>query len=491
MATQDVFPSGRHLCGVRLLVANLNGKSLQVARHERAIELQEHILCIMKKNALLIVVLFCYATAFGQQWTDSAWRADVKTVTLTRSGVELEAPVLEMQYENLGSNSTRERMLLQFDILADEAENLRYSLFHCDANWLRDDLEPYEFMRGLEDGEIENIEFSFSTLQSFVHYHQMIPAKGSSFIHSGNYIVVVTDGEGDTVLTRRFWVNEGNVRMEAEITKPYDGGDIMRKQEVDVVLTLPSPSQGGAGNGSVAWNPPTLRPEYERVLVQQNGRWDNARWLEFSGYEGRGLAYRYRQQNIFFGGNNYRYFDCSNLRSPMYNIVRIEEYGGEIFAMVRPEEDRSRKHYLNETTLNGGMKVNVWDRQNKALQADYVWVNISLPMAQPWLDKSVYVIGQLTDWRLDSTSRMDYVPEYKAYVKRLLLKQGYYSYLLLCTPSSFRGTPPMAGGEVSSSATATLEGDHWETPNSYTIYVYHREPSDRADRLVGLRRVQQ
>ena len=183
----------------------------------------------------------------------------------------------------------------------------------------------------------------------------------------------------------------------------------------------------------------------------------------------------------------------------MYNIVRIEEYGGEVFAMVRPEEDRSKKHFLNEKTLNGGMKVNVWDRQNKVLQADYVWVNISLPMEQPMLDKSIYVVGQLTDWKLDSASRMDYVPEYKAYVKRLLLKQGYYSYLLLTAhPSGLTATSPNLGEEKGygldvmgyGSATERLEGDHWETPNTYTIFVYHREPSDRADRLVAVRRIQ-
>jgi hypothetical protein len=84
------------------------------------------------------------AAAWGQQVTDSAWRADVKTVTLTREGVELEAPVLTM--------GAGERMLLQFDVLADEGENLRYSLAHCDAEWRRDDLEPYEFMTGFEYG---------------------------------------------------------------------------------------------------------------------------------------------------------------------------------------------------------------------------------------------------------------------------------------------------------------------------------------------------
>lgn len=432
----------------------------------------------MRRFLSIVFLALLAPCATAQRMSDSAWRADVKTVSLTRGGVELEAPVLGMTLDefDFSTEVTWERMLLQFDLLADEAESLRYSISHCDADWRRDDLEPYEFMRGFESGEIENYEFSFGTLRPYVHYHQMIPAKGAAFIHSGNYIVSVTDEEGDTLLTRRFWVSESGARIEAAITKPYDGADLKRRQEVDVVLN------------EVQWvsDPPVtpvrLRPEYERVLVQQNGRLDNQRWLEFSGYDGKGLAYRYRPCNVFPGGNTFRFFDCSNLHSQMYNIVRVEEYGGETFVMIRPEEDRSKKHFLSEKTLNGGMKVNIQTRQKPAIEADYVWVNITLPMAQPWLDKSVYVVGQMTDWKLDSTSRMDYMPEYKAYVKRLLLKQGYYSYLLLVKSYAL-------GVMSDRSETETLEGDHWETPNTYTVFLYHREPSDRADRLVAVREI--
>ncbi|MGX8712113.1 MAG: type IX secretion system plug protein domain-containing protein [bacterium] len=417
----------------------------------------------MRQIVTIALVLLTAATAAGQRVvSDSAWRKDVKTVTLTREGVELEAPVL-----TLGGSS---RMLLQFDVLADEAENLRYAIAHCDADWHPDDLEPYEFMSGFETGEVEDFEFSFTTLRPYVHYHRVVPERYAQFLYSGNYVLTVTtvDG-GDTLLTRRFWVSEECVRVGVEVTRPYDGMDIDRRQEVDVIIK--NEELRMKNSTGVA-----LRPEYERVRVQQNGREDNARWLEFSGYDGPALAYRYRQPNIFDGGNTFRYFDCSNLRTPMYNVQRVEEYGGEIFALLRPEEDRSRKHYLTETTLNGGMKVNTWERQRPAVEADYVWVNISLPMAQPLLGGELFVVGQLTDWKLDSASRMDYNPEFKAYVKRLLLKQGYYAYQLLYRPMRAKE------GE-----TALLEGNHRETPNRYTVYVYHREPSDRADRLLGVR----
>ena len=123
------------------------------------------------------------------------------------------------------------------------------------------------------------------------------------------------------------------------------------------------------------------------------------------------------------------------------------------------------------------MKVNVWDRENPRLEADYVWVNFSLPMAHPLLDGSVHVVGALTDWRMDSTSAMEYNPRYRAYTLRLLLKQGYYAYQLL-----------VRRGYQGEGETRLLEGNHRETPNRYTATVYYRSPADRADRIVGFAR---
>ena len=412
------------------------------------------------KRILIAIIIICFSTSLSAQpLSDSVWRRDVKSVLLTRDGVDLESPVL-----TLGGG---DRLLLQFDVLADEVQLLRYSVAHCDAQWRRDDLEAYEFMSGFESGDIENYDYSFTTLRSYVHYHQMIPSPYSTLLHSGNYVVAVTDEGGDTLFTRRFWVSEDAASMAATVDRPYDGSEMLRRQEVDVRIATPQ--------GCVVC--PTLRPEYVRILAQQNGREDTQRWLVHSGYEGPWLCYRHRKENIFDGGNNYRYFDMSNLHTPMYNVQRVEEYGGEIFALLRPDEDRSRRNYVVEESLNGGMKINVWDRNNAAVEAEYVWVNISLPMAQPILDGRVYVVGALTDWKLDSTSYMEYNTEYRAYTKRLLLKQGYYSYQLLVDK----------GHGIS--RTARLEGDHWETPNSYTLFLYYRSPSDRADRLLKVTKV--
>ncbi len=414
-------------------------------------------ICIVKGIVIFCAAVLAAVTAAGQVAVDSAWRPEVKAVTLYRDGIEMEAPVL-----TLGEGG---RLRLQFDLLADEPARLRYDITHCDAAWRRDSLEAFDFMTGFASEPIEGYDFSFTTLRPYVHYTHLLPVPYAEFTHSGNYLLTVyLDGHPDSVyFTRRFYVSEQSVGVEATVGRPYDGVDIDRRQEVDVLLR-----QEGV----------LLQHPYLDVRVQQNGRLDNMRRLPFAGYDRDRLAYRQRPANIFEAGNTFRYFDMSNIRTPMYNVQRVEEYGGEYYVLLRPDEDRSRHHYVAETTLNGGMKVNAWDRRNPQLEAEYVYVNFSLPVERPRLDGEVFVVGALTDWRLDSLSRMDYNPAFNAYTKRLLLKQGYYAYQLL-----FKRVKEKEG------KTAAFEGDHREAPNVYTVFVYQRMPADRADRLLAVQRV--
>ena len=411
--------------------------------------------------ALCAIAVSCCEGVYAQVVTDSNWREDVKTVTLYKNGVEGERPVLVLGSED--------RLLLRFDVLGAEVEGYRYKIQHCDSRWQVDELEPYEYMNGFEEGPINNYNSSFTTLTDYVNYYEYIPSQYSQFLISGNYVVTVTrqDEPDSVLLTRRFCVVEGSLKADVSVGVPYDNVSIFERREVDVAL-----KENRDYRGSML--PPTLNPAYFRVVVQQNGRTDNMRELPFGGYESGVLCYRYKNENVFEGGNTFRYFDISNIRTAMYNVVQIEEYGGEWYAMLRPLEDRSGKSFITEQTLNGGMKVNVWDRTNKQTEADYVYVNFMLPMRSPFMNGSVHVVGELTQWKLDEGSRMEYDPEMQAYRLRLMLKQGYYAYQLLFVPT----------GE-SRGLTETLEGNHYEMPNDYRVYVYYRGLNDRYDRLVA------
>lgn len=408
-------------------------------------------------------LLFCMLSAgVLAQLPDSIYSPLVKTVTLYRDGIVLSTPILTLNNES--------QLLLTFDMLEAEPENLRYRFTHCDANWQADEMQPYEYFSGFEDYPIENFQNSFTTLQPYIHYHQAFPSNYDRFLISGNYLLTVfLDGEPDSILfTRRFFVSEEAVSASMSTTRATSQGDFNRDQEVSMELGIPK-QQPSTIQG-------LLRPEYLIVKVQQNGRRDNIHTLNFSNYSNGSLCYKWKPENCFPGGNTFRYFDLSNLRTPMYNVMHVETFGGETFAMLRPEEDRSGKAYVSSQSLNGGMKTNIWDRNDPQVEADYVWVNFALPMKKPFLNGTVHVVGDLTDWQLDDHSAMQWDAQHNAYTLRLLLKQGYYSYQFHFLPV----------GEKTA-LTATIEGDHYETPNTYTAFIYMRTPGARYDRLIKVK----
>lgn len=421
--------------------------------------------CSMKKMLAIAILLHVFCVAFSQIATDSIWNSEIKSVFLTRSDIELERPILHMG----APTDDSEQLMLRFDILWPQPHDLRYRIRHCNANWEIDDLTPGEFISGREEGLIENYQFSFNTRVEYVNYYQPIPDAYSRFLASGNYLLEVfpNDHPDSILITRRFCVVEDLTSIEATVGKPTGSyGNIYRDQEVSVGITPRS--------GSFL----PLQAEYYRVVLQQNRRTDLYRTLPFDSFSGSMMQYRWKSANVFPGGNCFRYFDLSNMWAAMYHVQRIEQWGGENFAFLQPEEDRSGKAYTQYSSLNGGMKINIRDHNNPQIEADYVWVNFSLPMERPFLNGNVHIVGDLTQWRLDDASRMEWNKDYKAYTKRMLLKQGYYAYELLFLPA----------GETEG-LTATLEGDHYMTTNSYTVYVYLRMPGSRYDRLVGLKEI--
>lgn len=389
------------------------------------------------------------------QTTDSVYSPTIKTCLLASSSNPYSLPVIHID----GNDFLR----FSFDELANQPHNFRYEYVHCDRNWRPDDLEPYEFINGFPSAPITSHEFSFTTLQPYVHYAIDLPGSYTSFLASGNYLLRLYREDDDSlVAVRRFCVTENNIDARLELAR--SASDPEANQEVSLFLSAATPSQSYL-----------LNPVYLAAFLIQNGRQDLLREVTFSGYAESRLTYRFRPENIFPGGSCFRFFDISNMNTPMYNVGRTERFGDELIAILKPEEDRSRKAFSLTESLNGGLKINVWDRSQPEIEADYVWVNFSLPMKYPYLDGTVHLVGQLTDWSLGDVSEMEWNPRLGAYTKRIYVKQGYYAYQLVFKPSD----------SAFPAETARLEGDHSATPNTYTAFIYSRQPNERFDRLTA------
>jgi hypothetical protein len=212
------------------------------------------------------------------------------------------------------------------------------------------------------------------------------------------------------------------------------------------------------------------------VVIRQNQRWDNAIYNlkpQFTREAEKLLEYNYfNLENNFKGGNEFRAFDIRSLRFGGLNVGRIVNtpVKSEIFLAI--DRTRAGKPYSLIPDINGKFVVDNYDFQiDSTSGGDYIDVNFSLESEK--IEKDVYVVGALTDWKPQSAFKMNYNAANKRYETKAMLKQGWYN---------FAYGIPEENGRIN---TSLFEGSHFETENEYEIFVYYRPVGSRADLIIG------
>jgi hypothetical protein len=185
------------------------------------------------------------------------------------------------------------------------------------------------------------------------------------------------------------------------------------------------------------------------------------------------IDYSFDNSNLFDGGNEFRSFDFTSLRAKTQYIANFGFENNENQVYLRMEKNKSQLPYDNESDINGKYYIRNDRQENYATESDYAWVHFFLNENLS-LEGSYYVVGDLTNWRFDAQNRMTYDDKNK-YQLALYLKQGYYNYQILFKNSNDK-----------QASTANIEGNHSETNNKYTVYVYYKNFGDDYEGLVGV-----
>jgi hypothetical protein len=405
----------------------------------------------------LIFSSFASGKADQYYYQNAVFRDEIKSVQLYREGNELSNPVFE-----LGSDV---RLLLKFDDLAEDVKNYSYTIIHCDANWNESYIQQNEYLAGFPDNPVTDYAMSFNTTIKFVNYQLTIPNDDCSLKYSGNYALVVFEGNDrkNLVLIQRFYVVEPKVRIEGTVKKatfdPFNG----ENQEVDFKII----------NEQLR----LLNPQEDiKVVLMQNRRWDNAvLGLKPRFIQNNVLSYDYDKENVFPGGNEFRYFDIRTKRYNGENIESIKFMRPYFHVTILPEGIRNNKKFMPYKEMNGNFVTESLDRVTDTdTECDYFFVHFYLPMQSQLVGGTVNVFGALTGWNANKTNEMKWNYETAGYELSLLLKQGYYNYQYVYVPE---------GAKKADSV--NLEGSFFLTENEYEIFAYYRDPASRYDRLVG------
>jgi hypothetical protein len=413
------------------------------------------------------IVIFFFFEVFNASaqvnkfyYENAVYRENIKSVQMFRAGFDLSYPILNLNEEAY--------LLFRFDDLSDEEKNYQYTVIHCDANWNESYIPQSEYISGFPENPVLDYKLSFNTTFNYSNYQITIPNDNLKLNYSGNYVLVVYEDNDKekVVITQRFYIVEPKVGIDGTVRRatydPFQGSN----QEIDFVITHN--------------NFPIENPQRDvKVVLMQNGRWDNAiRNLKPLFIRQNRLEYDYQKENVFPAGNEFRYFDNRSNRFNGENIASTEFYRPYYHKTIVKDEVRSNKDFFLYKDMNGKYTIESQDKEVRFpdTECDYTFVHFTLPLPSILLGGTVNVFGALTGWNANKSNEMTWNFNISAYELTLLLKQGYYNYQYVYVPQ----------GAASADHT-NIEGSFWETENDYLLFVYYSDFSARYDRLVGYR----
>jgi len=419
----------------------------------------------MKKsilNILLLLSVSLMAQDYLPPCIDNVYSDKVKSAQLFAYGEQTNEPLV-------GIDNMMHQLTLSFDILTSDAEIPSYTFIHCTNDWKPSDLQRAKYTEGFESGYIEGYAFSLNTMVDYVHYELTFPQADMRPLLSGNYLLIVYSDdeltEENLLLTRRFMILDERATIEVHVPRYANRMDLSdTHQQLDVRVMLPDMPMANIQN-------------FARLTVRQNGRWDNAAQTIAPSYVYPDyISFENNDKLVFEACNHYRRFNTSNLRFQSENIAYIRQLDPYFLVAIEDCAPRTRKPFVTIDEIHGEKFIYIeGDDFNNDTEADYVMTDFFFRYNPPLTHEDVYLLGALADWQLGESNKMIYDYEAGGYRCDLLLKQGYYNFMIV--------TADKEGEKIAH--TDITEGNFWETQNVYRLYFYYYNMVKGYDELVG------
>ncbi|MBO4244681.1 MAG: DUF5103 domain-containing protein [Bacteroidales bacterium] len=406
----------------------------------------------MKIKKLLAAAILAGITPSMAQTADEYQAQDVKTVEFRKTGTDLGMPIC-----TLGESLT-----LSFDVLNDQYQ-LAYSVQHCDADFAPDDLQFYEFADGFDNREIYDYKNSFNTHSVFTHYVVNIPNDDITLKISGNYIIKIYDRSDpeNVILQKKFMVAEPETQLaiDIETERPFLAEYSITHQQI----------KANINNSRQRMSNPA---GFLKVYVSQNGDINHRHHLEYNFTDAYNIRFHHNDgANLFYGGNEFLYFDAKDVNFKALGIDKIE-YTGNRYRYILSVHSPTDVSYSFREDLDGQFYVKNDRGFNRDLESDYIEVVFRLKYP-PLFDGKMYVSGELTNYSFTAANQMTYNNVDNLYECTLLLKQGLYNYTFVIIHDDGTMEYP--------------DGSWYNTENKYLITIYNTDYNNRGDRLMAYR----
>jgi hypothetical protein len=418
--------------------------------------------CKVKFTFLLLSSLFfMIGTVTAQQtYQNKKFKDGIQSIQVYPEGNPLGYPFIGL---NSGEN-----LEFHFDMMSTDLSVLSFGVIHCSHDWKKSDLESSEYLTGFQTQNISTFEAAFNTMYEYAHYEFLFPNDMSKPKYSGNYAMIVFEGNdlNDTnswLVTYRFMIYESAVSVLSKVGPSSVIADRYTSQEVDF---------------DIAYKDFTMYDPMREINVSilQNMQWDNAKHgLKPIFQKPDVLTFDYNLgENAFGGGSEWRNFDAKNTRyvSAEVEAIMLESDGFNYY--LRTDLPEGKRAYASWADLNGNFLVKNDQADNSNLEAEYILVHFRLKIPET-PESEVLIEGKFNQF--DSTPiKCTYDKTEGVYKAKVLLKQGYYNYRYGIHDTYF-----------SVNDHRSTEGNYAATENDYHIIVYKYDRNLECDRIIAVK----
>src|SRR5690606_22861032 len=165
------------------------------------------------------------------------------------------------------------------------------------------------------------------------------------------------------------------------------------------------------------------------VVLLQNGQWYNAlTGLNPQYVIGNQFQYQYDEETNFWGGNEFLFFDNSDIKQVNNNVEKITR--SDLFEITLREKYplKESNFYTFYQDINGGFKTRNALRENHNTEADYAWVYFNYHLDKLPSSQKLYIVGMFNNYQLNSDYEVKFDEATQTYTTALLLKQGFTNY---------------------------------------------------------------
>ncbi|HEX7845966.1 MAG TPA: DUF5103 domain-containing protein, partial [Chitinophagaceae bacterium] len=198
----------------------------------------------------------------------------------------------------------------------------------------------------------------------------------------------------------------------------------------------------------------------------------------------RGNYYEYSGDELSFpAGKEWRWINLTSIRLMSDRMRDIVKGNDRTDVYVKPDADRAKQVYVFYRDNNGLYSIENSDGNNPYWQGDYAYTHFTFvpPANRAYPGSNIYIFGELTNYSLDDSTKMEFNSDKGVYEKTLFLKQGFYNYSYVTAPDR-----PSNNQSVPFEST---EGNYQGTENTYMVLIYFRPFGARSDELIGYAKV--